>query len=339
VLIVALAAGAYLFTQRGGSSKPASTQRSGGGKPPASLPTVTPVPANFEPGELQSVAGLGTTAWALKLNIPKRVVELGVSQAQRDRTAIHVGRGATSLASGDDALWVSETTPTGGKLLQIVPGPNPVRKTIPFPSHPAGVRVIVDAGTIWIPVADGLLKVPETGGTAVRVQGVAFRPDSLELVDGAIWASDGKTGQLAKVPTAGTTATVVPVAGMTNAGWLAGSATELYVTTATGVTMIDPANPATQSPLAAVTTPPVRITVVGTILWAASYSAPTGKTRNGTLEGFDLTHPGKHTIPVPFTAPSAHIYITKLVDVSNTFWLTVVRPGGVSGLEPFTLSG
>ena len=84
--------------------------------------------------------------------------------------------------------------------------------------------------------------------------------------------------------------------------------------------------------------PPVRIDVDKGILWTTSYSPPAGQTVTGTLEGFDLAHPGKHTNAVTFTAP-ATTYLTKLVPVAGAFWLTVMGPGGKSGLQPFRFTG
>jgi hypothetical protein len=102
------------------------------------------------------------------------------------------------------------------------------------------------------------------------------------------------------------------------------------------VTKVDPKNPSSQTPVTGIPAPPVRIAAVNGILWTTSYSAPSGETSTGTLEGFDIANRGRHTTPVTFTAPAGDPAITKLVPVANAFWLTVVGPDGKSGLEPFS---
>ena len=100
-----------------------------------------------------------------------------------------------------------------------------------------------------------------------------------------------------------------------------------------------PSDPTTQTPVAGITAPPIRIDLANGILWTVFYSAPSAGTRVGTLGGVDVAHAGAHPVtPVTFKAP-AKGYITKLVPVNNTFWLTVVGPGGQPGLEPFSFGG
>jgi hypothetical protein len=167
------------------------------------------------------------------------------------------------------------------------------------------------------------------------VKGVDFTPYSVELAGGAIWASDGK-GKLAQVPvtTPQPQATVVPLPG---AAWIAGTPKSVFVVSTSGVVSVDPADPTKQTPVPGITAPPVRIAVVNGFLWTATYAPPAGGIRIGTLVGYDLAHPGTHTNPVTFKAPKGG-YITKLVAVGNTFWLTAVGAGGKPGLEPFTIT-
>jgi Protein kinase domain len=336
ILIIAIAAGAYLFTSRGGSSKSAGKPTSTHAHtttPPARLPTVTAVASGFVAGKLQSVSPFDGHAWAISHTTPERVLDLQGQTA----SAVAVPPHSFSLAGGDGALWVSGNTPTGGQIRKVTPGGSPaLGPAIAFPAKVASARAVVSGGTIWQPVIGGLYKVAETGGTPVKVKGIDFTPYSVELVAGSIWASDGK-GKLAQVSvsSAQPTATVTPLPG---AAWLTGDAKAVYVVSTSGVTKVDPTSPSTQTPVAGITAPPIRIGDVGGVLWTATYSKPSGQTVTGTLEGFDLDHPGEHTTPVTFTAPKG-IYTTKLVDVANTFWLTVAGPGGKSGLEPFTISG
>ena len=103
---------------------------------------------------------------------------------------------------------------------------------------------------------------------------------------------------------------------------------------------VDPAAPTTQTPVSGITTPPVRIAVVGDFLWTATYGPPAAGVRIGTLEGYDLVHPGKQTVPFTFKTEAKGAYVTKLVAINNAFWLTALGPDGKSdGLEPFTITG
>jgi hypothetical protein len=149
--------------------------------------------------------------------------------------------------------------------------------------------------------------------------------------------------KLAKVPVSASSpqATVVDLANPSpgqEVGWLTGTDTAVFVTSAKGVTQVDPNNPATQTPFAAGAVPPVRISAENGILWTASYTAPSGTTRTGTLEGFDIADPGRHTNAVTFTAP-ADGYQTKLELVGKEFWLKVQTKDGKKGLQPFTITG
>ena len=180
---------------------------------------------------------------------------------------------------------------------------------------------------------------PAEGGTPVQVKGLAFAPDSIELEAGFVWATDGK-GKLARIDTTtpDPTATVVPLPG---AAWITGDAKSVYVIGASGVVKVDPKNPQTQTPVAGISAPPVRIGLVGDILWTISYGAPAGGAREATLTGYDVDHPGKATTPFTFKAPATGGYITKLVDIDNTFWLTTLggADGKTAGLEPYVIKG
>ena len=129
------------------------------------------------------------------------------------------------------------------------------------------------------------------------------------------------------------------VVDLPGAGWITGDSKSVYVIGTNGVVKVDPADPTQQTPVSGITAVPVRIQLVGDILWTATYGPPAAGVRVGTIEGFDLAHPGKHTVPVTFKAPATGAYITKLVDIDNTFWLTAVGPDGKPGLEPFTITG
>jgi hypothetical protein len=339
VLIAVIAAGAFVWNaSRGSGSAGTTTHKQQTTTHTASLPTLAAVPAQFQQGRLQSVAPFGGHAWALDHAKPERVVDLEGSAA----SAVTVGDGSVNLAAGDGALWVSGNTATGGQVRKITPGGSPpIGPSITFPGPPAPARAVVSPDTIWQPVKGGLLKIPEQGGAPVRVKGIGFTPYSLELVRGSIWASDQKD-KLAQVPltTPQPQATVVSLPG---AGWITGTATSVYVVSTSGVMMVDPTDPTKQTPVAGVSTPPIRIAAVGGILWTATYAPPAGGVRVGTIVGIDIAHPGGHTTnPVTFKAPSTKKqkdeYITKLVDVNSTFWLTAIGPTGESGLEPFKIS-
>jgi serine/threonine protein kinase len=342
VAIAAIAAGAYLVTKGGGSSSSGSgtnptTKTGGTGTTGAKLPTVTAVPAQFEPGNLQSVSGFDGHAWAM--HKPKEVVDLSSSGTT---VPVQMGKGGASLTSGDGALWVSSTNGAAGEIRRVAPGQSPaVGPPIAYGSPPASPRAVVSGGTIWQPTRKGLVKIPEGGGSPQQVQGIAFEPYSVELVAGSIWATDKGGGHLAQVPLA-TPKPIATVITLPNpgkdVGWIAGDDSGVYVTTATGVIKIDPKHPSSQTPVPGLPVPPVRIDVDKGILWTTSYSPPAGQTVTGTLEGFDLAHPGKHTNAVTFTAP-ATTYLTKLVPVAGAFWLTVMGPGGKSGLQPFRFTG
>ena len=339
VLIAAIAAGAFFWSKSGGSGSAAktttTTQHHTKKTHPAALPTVAAVPAQFQAGKLQSVAPFDGHAWALDHKKPRRIVDLQGATTG----SIPAGKGAANLASGEGALWVSAQTPTGGEVRRFVPGSTaPPSAPIPYPGHPAPARVVVSAGTIWQPTNQGLLKISEQGGAPVAVKGINFTPASLELEAGFIWATDGK-GKLAQVPvtTPQPVATIVPLPG---AGWITGDAKAVYVVSSTGVMKVDPAAPTTQTPVSGITTPPVRIAVVGDFLWTATYGAPAAGVRIGTLEGYDLVHPGKQTVPFTFKTEAKGAYVTKLVAISGAFWLTALGPDGKSvGLEPFTITG
>jgi hypothetical protein len=343
VAIAAIAAGTYFVTKGGGSSSSAgktTTAKTGGsGTTATKLPTVTAVPAQFEPGNLQSVSGFDGHAWAM--HKPKEIVDL---QSSGTTVPVQMGKGGSSLASGDSALWVSSTNGTAGEIRRVAPGQSPaVGPPIAYGSPPASPRAVVSGGTIWQPTRKGLVKIPEGGGSPQQVQGIAFEPYSVELVAGSIWATDKGGEHLAQVPlsTAKPVATVVTLPSPSpgkDVGWIAGDDTGVYVTTATGVTKIDPKHPSSQTPVPGLPAPPARIDVDNGILWTTSYSPPSGTTVTGTLEGFDLAHPGKHTNAVTFTAP-AGTYLTKLVPIAGAFWLTVMGPGGKSGLQPFRFTG
>jgi serine/threonine protein kinase len=336
VLIAAIAAGAFVWSNsRGsGSAQKTTTQKHHKKTHAPSLPTLVAAPSRFEEGKLQSVAPFGGHAWALDHKKPRHVVDLQGGLT----SAFKAGKGAANLASGEGALWVSANTPTGGEVRRFVPGSTaPPSAPIPYPGRPAGARVVVSGGTIWQPTSNGLLKISEQGGAPVPVKGIQFTPDSLELFAGFIWATDGK-GKLAQVPvtTPQPQANVVDLPG---AGWITGDSKAVYVIGSNGVVKVDPADPTQQTPVSGITAVPVRIELVGDILWTATYGPPAAGVRVGTLEGFDLDHPGKHTDPVTFKAPATGAYITKLVAIDNTFWLTAVGPDGKPGLEPFTITG
>jgi serine/threonine protein kinase len=343
VVIAAIAAGVFLVTRSGGSSKSGSppTTKKSGGKPqtkPAALPTIVADPTRFQAGPLQSIAGLGKQAWALDHRKPRKVVQLG---AGLTGASIPAGKGAVSLASGENALWVTAKLPNGnGEVRKFVPGSTaPAGAPIPYPGSPAAPRVVVSNGTIWQPTNHGVVKLSETGGAPVQVRGIDFQPDSLELEGGFVWATDGK-GRLARIDTASAQpqATVVPLAG---AGWITGDTSSVYVVSASGVVKVDPKNPATQTPVAGISAAPTRIGLAGDILWTISYADPAGGSRVATLTGYDVDHPGKATTPFTFKAPASGGYITKLVDIGNTFWLVTLggADGKTAGLEPYTIKG
>jgi hypothetical protein len=341
VVIAAIAAGAYFLTQSGGSSKsgsPPATKKQNTKPKPAALPTITADASRFQQGPLQSVAPFGGHAWALDHKKPRTLVDL---QGGLTGAAIPAGKGAVNLAGGDNALWVSAKLPNGsGEVRKFVPGSTAAASTpIPYPGHPVAARVVVANGTIWQPTNQGVVKLSEQGGTPVQVKGLHFAPDSIELEGGFIWATDGK-GKLARIDTTSPqpTATVVDLPG---AGWITGDKRSVYVVSKTGVTKVDPQNPQTQTAVAGISAPPTRIGLVGDILWTISYAAPAGGARTATLTGYDVAHPGKATTPFTFKAPATGGYITKLVDIDNTFWLTALAgsDGKQTGLEPFLIKG
>jgi serine/threonine protein kinase len=345
VAIAAIAAGAFFVTRGGGSSSSGTnttTKTGGTGTTGPKLPTVTAVPAQFEPGNLQSVSGFDGHAWAM--HKPKEIVDL---ESSGTAVPVQMGKGGSSLAAGDGALWVSSTNGTAGEIRRVAPGQSPaVGPPIAYGSPPASPRAVVSGGTIWQPTRKGLLKIPEGGGSPQQVQGIAFEPYSVELVAGAIWATDKGGEHLAKVPlsTSSPVATVVTLPNPSpgkDVGWIAGdpsAGSPVYITSATGVTKVDSKNPSSQTPVPGLPVPPARIDVDKGILWTTSYSPPSGTTVTGTLEGFDLAHTATHTKPLTFTAPTGN-YLTKLVPVSGAFWLTVVGPGGKPGLQPFRFTG
>ena len=337
VVIAAIAAGAYFLTQSGGSSKsgsPPATKKQNTKPKPAALPTITADASRFH----QSVAPFGGHAWALDHKKPRTLVDL---QGGLTGAAIPAGKGAVNLAGGDNALWVSAKLPNGGgEVRKFVPGSTAAASTpIPYPGHPVAARVVVANGTIWQPTNQGVVKLSEQGGTPVQVKGLHFAPDSIELEGGFIWATDGK-GKLARIDTTSPqpTATVVDLPG---AGWITGDKRSVYVVSKTGATKVDPQNPQTQTAVAGISAPPTRIGLVGDILWTISYAAPAGGARTATLTGYDVAHPGKATTPFTFKAPATGGYITKLVDIDNTFWLTALAgsDGKQTGLEPFLIKG
>jgi hypothetical protein len=341
VVIAAIAAGAFLLTRSGGGSKSGSppATKTGRSKPkPAALPKIVADPSRFQAGPLQSVAGLGSQAWALDHKKPRKLVQLG---AGLNGATIPAGEGAVSLATGENALWVTAKLPDGnGEVRKFLPGSSaPAGAPIPYPGHPAAPRLVVSNGTIWQPTNQGVVKLSEQGGTPVQVKGIHFQPDSLELEGGFVWATDGK-GKLARIDTTSPQpqATVVPLPG---AGWITGDAKSVYVTGAAGVVKVDPQNPATQTPVTGISAPPTRIALVGDILWTISYAEPAGGSRVATLTGYDVDHPGKTTTPFTFKAPATGGYITKLVPVGNTFWLVTLggSDGKTVGLEPYTIKG
>ena len=340
VVAVALLAAAGFIAYKGlsgGSSKKATPPpKHHKPKPPPAkpLPTLTADSSRFVPGTLISVAGFNNqTAYAVLVSpTSAKVINLQDTSAP----GIPVIHQTVGLADGDGALWASEiTSPTSGQIIRIVPGGSPAAgPPITFHYRPADLRAVVSNGTIWEPIKDGLLKIPEHGGTAVRVKGLSFTPISLELEAGAIWAVGKDT--LAKVlvdaGVAAPTAHAVPYPG---AQWVTGDSSSVYLETKTGVDKVDPAT-LKGTPVAGITAPPIRIGLVDGILWTATYTV-SGSTATGTIEGFDVANPSRHTAPVTVTAPGGN-YAIKLVDVANTFWLTVTGPGGKSGLEPYTIS-
>jgi serine/threonine protein kinase len=341
VVIAAIAAGAYFLTQSGGSSKsgsPPATKKQNTKPKPAALPTITADASRFQEGPLQSVAPFGGNAWALDHKKPRTLVNL---QGGLTGAAIPAGKGAVNLAGGDNALWVSAKLPNGGgEVRKFVPGSTaPASAPIAYPGHPVAARVVVANGTIWQPTNKGVVKLSEQGGTPVQVKGLHFAPDSIELEGGFVWATDGK-GKLARIDTTSPqpTATVVDLPG---AAWITGDKNSVYVISKTGVAKVDPQNPQTQTAVAGISTPPERIGLVGDILWTISYAAPQGGARTATLTGYDVAHPGKATTPFIFKAPAKGGYITKLVDIDNTFWLTALAgsDGKQTGLEPFLIKG
>ena len=194
---------------------------------------------------------------------------------------------------------------------------------------------MVSNGTIWEPIKDGLLKIPEHGGTAVRVKGLSFTPISLELEAGAIWAVGKDT--LAKVPVdagaAAPTAHAVPYPG---AQWVTGDSSSVYLETKTGVDKVDPAT-LKGTPVAAITDRRRSASA----WWTGSCGRPPTPCRAApppapSRASMWPTPPGTRRRS-RVTAPAGNFAI-KLVDVANTFWLTVTGPGGKSGLEPYTIS-
>jgi protein kinase-like protein len=341
VVLAAIAAGVFLITRSGGSSKsgsPPATKAHGSKTKPAALPTIVADPTRFQAGPLQSVAGLAGQGWALDHKKPRKLVQLG---AGLTGASIPAGKGAVSLASGENALWVTAKLPDGsGEVRKFLPGSTaPAGAPIPYPGKPAAPRVVVSNGTIWQPTNQGVVKLSEQGGTPVQVKGVQFQPDSLELEGGFIWATDGK-GKLARIDTTSPQpeATVVPLPG---AGWITGDTKSVYVVSSAGVVKVDPQNPATQTPVKGISAPPTRIALVGDILWTISYADPAGGSRVATLTGYDVDHPGKATTPFTFKAPESGGYITKLVDIGNTFWLVTLggSDGKTAGLEPYMIKG
>ncbi len=252
--VVLLAAAGFIAFKAlsGGSSKKAAPPAHHKPKPPPAkpLPTLKADASRFVPGTLISVAGFANqTAYAVLVSpTSAKVINLQDPSAP----SIPVVHQTVGLADGDSALWASEiTSPTSGQIIRIVPGGTPAASPpIKFSFRPADLRAVVSNGSIWEPIKDGLLKIPEQGGAAVRVQGLGFTPISLELEAGAIWAVGKDT--LAKVPVAAAQPKA-QVAPLTGAEWITGDADSVYVLTKTGVEKVDPAT-LKATPLAGVST-------------------------------------------------------------------------------------
>jgi serine/threonine protein kinase len=323
LVAIAVVAGLVVWRASGGSGK------GNGGGSGNSVPTVTPDPSRLQHRFVGSIAAYQGRPWGIT-----HPADSIVDVLRPSASPIPISKRMTGLSSGDGALWVPNiTSKTSGQVRRVAPGTaDPTGRPISFTGRPAGVRPVVDGGTIWQAIDGGLLKISEQTGKSVPVKDLTFTPFSLELIDNSIWATDGKS-TLARVPTSGApTATSFHVDG---AGWITGNNASLYVTTSTGVSMIDPSNPQTPKPLSSVTAAPTRIGLVDNILWMSTYVPRNTSTQTVTLVGVDVKN-GRRTKPVKFIAPT--FGPSKLVAFDNTFWLLVGTREN-PGLEPFVISG
>ncbi|MGN6378332.1 MAG: serine/threonine-protein kinase [Gaiellales bacterium] len=325
LLVVALVAGLGVWIAGRGSGKTTNPPP----PPPPAMPKVTAQPSRIHQGFVGSVAPYQGHAWGIRMG-GKEIVDVD----QPSRKPIPVGTNTVGLADAGGALWASSGTSGHGQVRRVTPGRSPeTGSPIPFTGVPAHLRAVVADGTIWQPIKNGLLKIPEQGGQAVPVSGITFTPRSLEFIAGAIWVTDGKA-TLFRVPVTGApTAKPYPVPG---AGWITGSAKALYITTTTGVSTMDPRHPSPPKPVPFLQPAPTRIALIGDILWMTFYT-PSGTSMAGSLVGIDLKNQ-RRTTPATFKAPAGG-YPTKLVDVNNTFWMTVLTADNKPGLEPFRITG
>jgi hypothetical protein len=314
VLVVAIGVGAAFFAATGGANHHH-----------AALPTLRVDHGTFVPGRIVSVVGFHRTAWGIDRD-KSRIVDL------RDKTmSVPTGDHPANLAAGDGALWLTSKTTRGGVVQRVMPGRrSPLGRMIPFSGHPVVPRAVIHNGVIWEPTKVGLSRISVGNRTPVPVRNLNFRPTSLELVAGSIWASGG--GVLAKVPLKGP-----PVATRTRlrgAGWITGSDKTLYVITPKGVTKVDTRNPAHHTRVPGVSVPPDRIAVVDGILWMVYY--PTATT--GLIKEIDINDTSRRATLPSFTTARTQALATKLVAVDHAFWLTVTDGRGNVGKEQFTIT-
>jgi peptide/nickel transport system substrate-binding protein len=152
--------------------------------------------------------GGGSTAGA---SVGANAVGVIDSKSGKVVSKIPVGVAPGGVATGTDAIWVSNTG--GNSVSRIDPATNDVRQTVPVGGGPAGVAVTPNA--VW--VANGL------DGTVSRIDSqtnqvsqtilVGNGPSGAAYGEGAVWVTNSTDGTVARIdPSTGRVTRTLPAA-------------------------------------------------------------------------------------------------------------------------------
>jgi predicted Ser/Thr protein kinase len=164
-----------------------------GGAPTPSAapdPTSVSVGATFKPVGFRSrgLAVVGRRVWVISYQ-RERITTVDAATGDRRGPQPVVGRGASSIAADDDAVWV--TLPSRSTVVGVSPRSGEIVREIPTPLPPA--RVAVGRSGLWVvarKTADGpavLLRYDRDGAQLLQQTDVAHGIAAITLGGGYAW--------------------------------------------------------------------------------------------------------------------------------------------------------
>jgi YVTN family beta-propeller protein len=134
-----------------------------------------------------------------------------IGSNDRVKKEITVGHAPAAVASGDDAVWV--TNADENSVSKIDPATNTVRQTISVGDAPSGIAV--GGGAIWVANGfDGTLsRISPDTNNVVQTTHVGNGPAGVAYGAGAVWVTNTVDGTVSKVdPGSGRVTRTIPVA-------------------------------------------------------------------------------------------------------------------------------